>query len=283
MHHRNNDTGRRASTAARPAGHGSENVSVTTVITGSASGIGAATRRRLEASGHHVIGVDLHNADIDVDLSRSGGRTHAVAAVLERCVGRLDALVLCAGLGATFEPAATIAQVNYYGAIELLDGLLPALKQGHRPAAVVISSVASVQLPWDKNPLGEALEAHDEARVGAILDAAGARAGNLAYAGSKNTLTVAMRRRAAAWGQAGVRLNTVAPGATQTPLLEAGLNDPRYGQAIRGFVPPLGRRAEPDEIAEVVSFLLSRQADYVHGAQIVVDGGIDAMTRPTQF
>ncbi len=258
-------------------------MSFTTVVTGSGSGIGAATRRVLEAAGHQVVGVDLRNAEINCDLSRPEGRAQAVAAVLERCEGRLDALVLCAGLGATFEPAATIAQVNYYGSVELLDGLLPALTRGNQPAAVVISSVSSTQLPWDKNPLAAALEAHDVAQLGAILAAAGEKGGNLAYAGSKNALTVAVRQRAAAWGQAGVRLNTVAPGATQTPLLEAGLNDPRYGQAIRDFLPPLGRRAEPDEIAAVVAFLLSAQAGYVHGAQIVVDGGIDATMRPTQF
>lgn len=258
-------------------------MSITTVITGAASGIGAATRIALEAAGHHVVGVDLRNADINGDLSVPEGRAQAVAAVLERCAGRIDALVLCAGLGATFEPAAKIALVNYYGSVELLDGLLPALKQGNRPAAVVISSVSSTQLAWDKNPLAAALEANDAAQLGAILEAAGEQRGNLAYAGSKNALTVAVRRRAAVWGQAGVRLNTVAPGATQTPLLEAGLSDPRYGQAIRDFVPPLGRRAEPAEIAAVVAFLLSAQASYIHGAQIVVDGGIDATMRPTQF
>lgn len=258
-------------------------MSVTTVISGSASGIGAAVRRELEAADHHVIGVDLRNAEINCDLSRPDGRAEAVSAVLERCEGRLDALVLCAGLGTSFEPAATIVQVNYYGAVELLDGLLPALKKGDRPAAVVISSVSSTMLPWDKNPLAAALEAGDITSVGAILEAAGAENGNLAYAGSKNALTVAVRRRADAWGRAGVRLNAVAPGATQTPLLEAGLNDPRYAQAIRDFLPPLGRRAEPAEIAAVVAFLLSSQASYVHGAQIVIDGGIDATTRPTQF
>ncbi len=232
-------------------------MSITTVVTGSASGIGAATRRTLEAAGYHVIGVDLRNAEINCDLSRPEGRAQAVAAVLERCDGRLDALVLCAGLGATFEPVATIAQVNYYGAVDLLDGLLPVLKHGDRPAAVVISSVASAHLAWDKNPLAAALEARDEAQLVAILEAAGEKGGNLAYAGSKNALTVAVRQRAATWGHAGVRLNTVAPGATQTPLLEAGLNDPRYGQAIRDFVPPLGRRAEPAEIAAVVAFAAS--------------------------
>ena len=139
---------------------------------------------------------------------------------------------------------------------------------------LVVSSVASTQLPWDRNPLGEALEAGDEARVQATLDAAGERAGHLAYAGSKNAITVAVRRRVGAWGQAGVRLNTVAPGAVETPLLQAGLADARYGKAIEAFVAPIARRSRPEEIAAMIAFLIGPEAQYVHGAQFVVDGGI---------
>lgn len=254
-----------------------------TLITGSASGIGAAAREALVAAGHDVIGVDLRNADLIGDLSTAAGRAQVIAAVLQRCGGRLDGLVLCAGLGAQVQPPSLAVSVNYFGAVELLDGLLGALQRGAQPAAVVISSVASAHLPWDRNPLAAALEAGDEARAQAIVDGAGPQGGNLAYAGSKNALTVAVRRRAPAWGRAGVRLNSVAPGATETPLLQAGLDDPRYAEAIQKFIPPLGRRAEPAEIAAVVAFLMSPAASYVHGAQIVVDGGIDAAGRPTQF
>ena len=173
--------------------------------------------------------------------------------------------------------------MNYFGAVELLDGLLPALQKGQQPAAVVVSSVASAHLTWDRNPLAATLEAGDEVQAGAIVDGAGEKGGNLAYAGSKNAVTVAVRKRALAWGQAGVRLNTVAPGAVETPLLQAGLQDQRYAQAIKNFVAPLGRRAEPAEIAAIVVFLMSPQAGFVHGAQFFVDGGMDAMVRPTQF
>lgn len=258
-------------------------MSMTTVVTGSASGIGAATRARLESAGYSVTGVDLKNAEITADLATHAGRARAVADILEHCGGTLDALVLCAGLGSHVSPATLTAQVNYFGAVELLDGLLPALQKGAQPAAVAISSVASTQLAWDKNPLAAAFESGDEAKVAAVLEASGEQAGYLAYAASKNALTVALRKRAAQWGKAGVRLNAVGPGATQTPLLEAGLEDPLYGEAIRNFVPPIGRRAEAHEIAAVVAFLLSDQASYVHGAQLIVDGGIDAVTRPTQF
>ena len=254
-----------------------------TLITGSASGIGSAAREALEAMGHTVIGVDLRNAEIEADLSCSEGRALALARAEARCGERLDGLVLCAGLGPQTEPATKIASVNYFGALALLDGLLPLLRRGQDPAAVVISSVAASQIDWDRNPLAAALEADDEAGAHGIVLGAGPKGGQLAYAGSKNALTVAVRRRVTAWGKAGVRLNTVAPGAVETPLLKAGLDDPRYGQAIRDFVAPLGRRAQPQEIAAVVAFLMSAQASYVHGAQLYVDGGIDAMTRPTRF
>lgn len=255
----------------------------TILVTGSASGIGAATVQTLQAAGHQVIGVDLRNADIVGDLSTAVGRAAVIAQALERSGGTLDGMVLCAGLGAQVNPASLTVSVNYFGAVELLDALLPALRKGNRPSVVVISSVASTQLPWDKNPLAAALEAGDEAKAQAIAMGAGPAGGHLAYAGTKNALTVAVRKRVAAWGQAGVRLNSVAPGATETPLLREGMNDPRFGEAIKNFIPPMGRRAEPAEIASVVSFLLSDAASYVHGAQIVVDGGIDAVARPTQF
>lgn len=255
----------------------------TIALTGAASGIGAAAAQALQAQGHRILGIDLRHADILADLSRPDGRAAAVAEVLRQCGGVLDGLVLCAGLGPQVEPASTVASVNYFGAVALLDALLPALAKGQSPSAVVVSSVASSQLPWDKNPIGAACEAGDESQVAAICNGAGAKGGHLAYAGSKNALTVAVRRRAVAWGQAGVRLNTVAPGAVETPLLQAGLADPRYGQAIRDFVAPIPRRARPDEIASMIVYLMGPQAGFIHGAQFFVDGGVDAMSRPTQF
>lgn len=258
-----------------------------TAITGSASGIGAATSAMLQAAGHRIIGIDLRDAQVIADLSTREGRAHAVQAVLDACGGALDSLVLCAGLGADFVPAGKVVSVNYFGAVDLLDGLLPTLATradaAHHPAAVVVSSVASTQLTWAQNPLAPALAAGDESAAATALDAFGARAGHVAYAGSKNALTVAVRQRAAAWAQAGVRINTVAPGAVMTPLLQRGLDDPRIGPLIRDFVAPIARRAEPAEIAALIGYLLSDQAAYIHGAQMVIDGGIDAVARPTAF
>ena len=249
---------------------------MTVAVTGSASGIGAATSTALRAAGREVIGVDLRNADVLADLSSSEGVQSAIDAVLDRCGGVLDGVVLCAGLGPHVPDPRLIIAVNYHGTVGLLDGLFPALRKGADPAAVVVSSVASTHVSWDENPIATGGE-------DAALAAAGEYGGALAYAWSKNAVTVNVRKRAAEWGGAGVRINTVAPGSIDTPLLQGGLDDPRFGEAIRNFTAPIPRRGTPDEIASLILYLLGPQAGFVHGAQFMIDGGVDALTRPTKF
>jgi NAD(P)-dependent dehydrogenase (short-subunit alcohol dehydrogenase family) len=253
----------------------------TAAVSGSASGIGAAVRSRLERQGDRVIGIDVRDAEVEADLSAEKGRKAALTAVADLCGGRLDRLVLSAGLGPHVTPISLIASVNYFGAVELLDGLLPALQQGEGPAAVAICSNAARFLPLDDHPYMAALLSHDEATAHRILE----EADNpfLAYGGSKDALGRALRRRAGEWGRAGVRLNGVAPGPVETPLLDGGLDDPRFGDAIRSLKLPLGRRGEPDEIAGLVSFLLGPEASWIHGSIYFIDGGNDAEVRPDQF
>jgi NAD(P)-dependent dehydrogenase (short-subunit alcohol dehydrogenase family) len=250
-------------------------------VSGCATGIGAAVRAEFEAAGDTVIGIDLRgDAEVIADLSAPQGRADAVAAVLEHCGGRLDRLVLCAGLGGHTADPAIVAALNYFGAVALLDGLLPALSQGNAPAAVVICSNSAQLAPsigdW---PLVAALLDGDEARARELAALAG---GQASYIASKNAVGRAVRRRAGTWGEAGVRLNAVAPGTTRTPLVETALETPD-GKAIRAFPVPLGRWAEPQEIARVVAFLLGPEAGFVHGAVWYVDGGSDALTRPDRF
>ena len=73
--------------------------------------------------------------------------------------------------------------------------------------------------------------------------------------------------------------NAVAPGATQTPLLQEGLDDPFVGPLIEGFAVPIGRRGKPEEIAALVEFLLGPDARFFCGSVVFCDGGTDAMTR----
>jgi NAD(P)-dependent dehydrogenase (short-subunit alcohol dehydrogenase family) len=250
-------------------------------VTGSASGIGAAIRARLESEGDTVIGVDLRNAEVTVDLGSPSGRADAVSAVRERAAGRLDRLVVCAGLGAHVRPPSRVASVNYFGAIDVLDGLLDLLACGEAPAALALCSNSAQMAPLDDHPYVQALLAHDEEGARRIIDEADSPI--IAYMGSKHALGRAVRRRAGEWGRRGVRLNAVAPGPVRTPLLQGGLDDPSTGAAIRNVRIPLGRPGEPDEIAVLAAFLLSPAASWIHGAVYFIDGGNDAEIRPDRF
>jgi NAD(P)-dependent dehydrogenase (short-subunit alcohol dehydrogenase family) len=270
----------------------------TTVVTSSASGIGAAVRTRLEKQGDKVIGIDLRNAEIIADLSTEDGRKAAISVVSQCCDGRLDRFVAAAGVGPYVKNPALIAAVNYFGAVDLLDGLFDCLKQGNMPSAVVISSNSAQMRSWNDDPYVLALLNHNEMEaLPALNDPSISRAFHVgsthiiyepgdsrpAYGGSKNAVARAVRRRAMIWGAAGVRLNAIAPGTTKTPMLQKVLEDPILTEGARAAYRPLGRDAEPEEIAAVVVFLLSPEASFCHGAVYYVDGGIDALIRPDSF
>ena len=252
-----------------------------TAITGSASGIGAAVRKRLEEDGDTVLGVDLKDAEIIANLSGPEGRRTAVSGVLEQCGGSLDRLVVCAGVGAHVRPPSLVASVNYFGAVDVLDGLFEALKKGTNPAAVVMCSNSAQMFPMDDLPYVEALLAHKEEEAGRIVDEEDNPA--IAYLGSKNALGKVVRRRSAKWARAGVRLNAVAPGPVMTPLLQGDMDDPLTGEAIRNLSIPAGRVGEPHEIAELVAFLLGPAASWIQGSIYYIDGGIDAEVRPDSY
>jgi NAD(P)-dependent dehydrogenase (short-subunit alcohol dehydrogenase family) len=251
-------------------------VSRTIVVTGAASGLGAAVRAGLEAAGDRVLGVDLAGTEIVADLSGADGRAGAVRAALEQAAGAIDGLVVCAGLGPHVEDTALIASVNYFGAVSVLDGLRDALR-GDAPAAVAIASNSSTIDPTADDALADACVAGDEDEARRL---AAALPGHSVYATSKRALARAVRHRAPAWGGQGVRLNAVAPGPFESPLLRADLDDPVLGPAIESLPIPLGRRAAADEIAAVVLFLLSTDAAYVHGSVLFADGGTDALLYP---
>jgi NAD(P)-dependent dehydrogenase (short-subunit alcohol dehydrogenase family) len=248
-------------------------------VTGSASGIGAAVRARLERGGARVVGVDLRGAEVIADLGTSEGRTAAIAGVLAAAGGRLDGLVACAGVGPHVEPWSTIVSVNYFGAQALCDGLRPALS---KPSAAVIVSSNSSTVPGSEGPVVDACLANDEAEARRI---ANGQNGHHAYAGSKLALTRWMRRNATSgeWAGAGIRLNAVAPGPVTTPLLQGGLDHPIYGPAIGGFPVPQGGFGTTEQIAAAIVFLLGPEATFCCGSVLFVDGGTDALLRPEQY
>jgi len=253
----------------------------TIVISGSASGIGAATRRQLENEGHRVVGIDLRDAEVSADLAHRDGRQHATTTVLRMTEGRLDGVVACAGVGPEHEPAATIAALNYFGAQQLLDDLRPALAASAGASAVAVSS-NSATLPSSDTPFVAACLAGDEAGAERL---ANELIGAQVYGGSKLALARWVRRHAptAAWAGSGIRLNAVAPGAVATPLLQRGLDHPLFGPAIRNFPIPTGQFGTPDQIAQAIVFLLSPASSFCCGSVVFVDGGTDALLRPDHF
>ena len=150
-----------------------------------------------------------------------------------------------------------------------------------RAAAVAVCSNSAV-LPLTDPVLVEHCLAGREQEA---CDHAAELSGQQVYASTKLALARWVRRQAhtAGWAGAGIRLNAVAPGAVETPLLQAGLDDPQYGAALRNFPIPVGRFGQPHEIAALIAFLLSPDASFIAGSVLFIDGGTDAMLRPDSF
>lgn len=226
------------------------------IVTGGGSGIGAATVERLHAEGARTAAWDLEappaergHLGLAVDVTDPQAVRDGVARTRD-ALGPITGLVNCAGtLGAAHkladQPLDAVARtfdINANGVLHTLQAVLPELAAGAGGSIVNVASVAALQ----------------------------ARRGLAPYAASKAAVVAYTRNAAREYGRAGVRVNAVCPGGTRTPMM--GPMDERTNEALLRDV-PLGRFAEPTEIAAVIAFLLSDDASYVSGATIVVDGG----------
>lgn len=252
----------------------------TVVVTGSSSGMGAATRARLEASGERVIGIDLRDAEVVADLGTVEGRSRSVAEISEQTKGRIDGLVTFAGIpGISRYEGSRLVSVNYFGTVALLEALRPLLARGERPAALAISSNSTTCQPGVPASVVDLCLAGDESGAREAADTAGALR---TYPATKLAIARWVRRRAptAEWAGAGIALNVLAPGAVETPLLQATREDPMIGAFVDSFPIPVGRVGTAAELAAVAEFLIGPSARWLCGSVIFADGGTDAYLRP---
>lgn len=234
------------------------------IVTGAAGGIGSHIAQRLLTRGYRVAAVDrdpsglralckrlttpaLSSAVFDVADAASMGQF--VGDIVERWA-RLDAVVTCAGMFAQTSAIANdttttraLLAANLESVIHLTSAAAPHLRRAANGRIVHVSSIA--------------------AECGAALASV--------YAASKAGVVALVKSHARELAPLGISVNAVLPGYCATPML-----DPMRAYVERFVVPriALKRVAEPDEIAEVVEFLVTCRTNYLTGASIIVDGGL---------
>ena len=240
------------------------------LVTGGASGIGRATVARLLQEGAKVTAADLDEEGLAalVDDVEAGDRlrTHeldvsdadAVATMVDEAVtawGGLDVLVINAGIGsgatAADEELDTWRQVMAVNVDSVLLAARAALPHLRESGGSIVSTASISGLFGD----------HAMA----------------AYNAAKGAVANLTRSLAVDEGPNGVRVNAVNPGPVATPLLQDALDDEETAAEYERAI-PLGRPSEPEEIASVIAFLASDDASYVHGHNLVIDGGLTAHT-----
>jgi NAD(P)-dependent dehydrogenase (short-subunit alcohol dehydrogenase family) len=241
----------------------------TAIVTGAASGIGEATAAALASRGFRVACVDRNSAGahtcaaalpkvgsgahfgVEVDVADEPALVAAFAAAAGE-LGRLDALVTSAGVGDTTPfmelDAATFRRVyddNVVGTFLCLREAAKHMRPGGRICTV--ASVAGIR--------------------------GGGLSGTAAYAASKGAVLALTKNAARVLGERGIAVNTVAPGATRTPMIADVFRNESHRKRVESMS-AMGRTGEPAEIAAAIAFLVSQDASYITGSTLVADGGL---------
>ena len=237
------------------------------IITGGASGMGAASARKFAASGANVTIVDINKklahqvaneintADpIIGDIRDSIFCNQVIEMTIER-YGKIDVLINCAGTILRADAENTTDEDWHRVMSTNVDGLF-------------FMSRAAIK-PMVGNGNGVIIN------FGSIWGSVGS-AGVVAYCASKGAVHQITRAMALDHAKDGIRINSVCPGEVNTPMLSTGRKFPPTQEDLKKLADetiPVARLAEPEEIANVVFFLASEDASYMTGSMVTVDGG----------
>lgn len=227
------------------------------VVTGGASGIGAQTAARLVADGAEVLRIDQKgDADLLLDVTSDSASMEILDEVKSR-FGKLDIIVTCAGIS-EFLPLEDTSD-------EVWDNNL------------AVNLTAVFRLVRDATSLLKESQAGRIVTIGSVMSEF-AGPGLAAYTASKHGLLGLSRALATELGGYGITVNCVQPGAIETPMTAPAFNEMPEYKTFWSEKAPLGRLGQPQDIADVIAFLVSDEAGFMSGHGIYVDGA--AMVQP---
>ncbi len=195
----------------------------------------------------------------------------SIAAALEQVNGPFDALINNAGLPPRDGLTAKVLQVNWFGLMQVLDGMLGKLSDG----ASIVNTASRAGAFWRDNlEQVKALQTLSHDDLPAFLAETGIDA-TRAYNLSKEAVIVMTMARTEEMIARGIRMNSVSPAAVSTGILQDSTR--AFGDRVAKNIARVGRPGLPNEVADIIAFLASPQSHWIKGQDIVIDGGMSAL------